>query len=185
MHAALREAVRKKAGKEPTPSAAVLDSQSVQGGRPGGGKKGEAWGFDAGKKITGRKRHLVVDTLGLILAVAVHAANVPDSVGARPLLAQLGWDEFPRLETLFADQAYQGTLEAWTAEELGLWLQIVPKLEGQSTFVVLPKRWIVERTFAWLLRYRRLRSEYETTTQSSVAWIYAAMIHLMARRLAP
>jgi putative transposase len=117
------------------------------------------------------------------LAVVVHAANVPDSVGARSVLAQLGWAEFPRLETVFADAAYQGTLEGWAAEDLGLWLQIVPKLKGHSTFAVLPKRWIVERTFAWLLRYRRLRSEYETTTTSSVAWIYAAMIHLMARRL--
>jgi len=100
------------------------------------------------------------------------------------VLSQLGWDEFPRLEMVFADSAYQGTLEDFAADDLGVWLQIVPKLEGQSTFVVLPKRWIVERTFAWLLRYRRLRSEYETTTRSSVAWIYAAMIHLMARRLA-
>lgn len=114
----------------------------------------------------------------------MHAANVHDSVGAKPVLSQLGWDEFPRLETVFADAAYQGPLEDFAAEELGLLLQIVPKLEGQSTFVVLPKRWIVERTFAWLLRYRRLRSEYETSTKSSVAWIYAAMIHLMARRLA-
>ena len=114
----------------------------------------------------------------------VHAANVHDSVGARPVLAQLDWEAFPRLETVFADQAYQGPLGDWTADTLGLWLQIVPKLEGQSTFVVLPKRWIVERTFAWLLRYRRLRSDYETTTASSIGWIYTAMIHLMSRRLA-
>lgn len=99
------------------------------------------------------------------------------------MLAQLEWDAFPRLTTVFADQAYQGTLADWTADTLGLWLQVVPKLEGQSTFVVLPKRWIVERTFAWLMRYRRLRSEYETTTPSSVGWIYTSMIHLMARRL--
>lgn len=100
-------------------------------------------------------------------------------------MSQLGWDEYPRLESVFADAAYQGTLEDFAADELGLWLQIVPKLERQSTFMVLPKRWIVERTFAWLLRYRRLRSEYETSTRSSVAWIYTAMIHLMARRLVP
>jgi len=115
----------------------------------------------------------------------VHAANVHDSVGARTVLGQLGWQEYPRLETVFADAAYQGSLEDFAANELGLWLQIVPKLKGQSTFVVLPKRWIVERTFAWLLRYRKLRSEYDTTIKSSVAWIYTAMIHLMARRLAP
>lgn len=97
---------------------------------------------------------------------------------------QLGWEEYPHLIKLFADGAYLGELIDWCAEELGIDLEIVPKLEGQSTFVVLPKRWIVERTFAWLLRYRRLRSDYETTSQSSVAWIYTAMIHLMVRRLA-
>lgn len=94
-------------------------------------------------------------------------------------------EQFPRLDKVFADAGYQGKLEEWTAEELGVVLQIVPKLAGQSTFVILPKRWIVERTFAWLMRYRRLRSEYETTVQSSVGWIYAAMIHRMVRLLTP
>jgi len=116
--------------------------------------------------------------------VRVHAANVPDSVAARSLLAELDEVRCPRWEVVFADAAYQGTLEDFAAEELGLWLKIVPKLEGQSTFVVLPKRWIVERTFSWLRRYRLLRSEYATSTASSVGWIYTAMIHLMARRLA-
>ena len=89
----------------------------------------------------------------------MHAANVPDSVAARPLLAQLDEARCPRLEVVFADGVYQGSLEEFCAEELGLWLQIVRKLEGQRTFVVLPKRWIIERTFAWLMRYRLLRSE--------------------------
>jgi transposase len=121
--------------------------------------------------------------LGLVLAVAISAANVHDSVGARSVLPQLGWDAYPRLTTVFADEAYRGPLMDWTAETLGISLEIVPKLEGQSTFVVRPKRWIVERTFAWLMRYRRLRSDYETTTASGVGWIYTSMIHLMVRRL--
>jgi transposase len=109
---------------------------------------------------------------------------VHDSVGARAVLAQLGWDAYSRLTTAFADEAYRGPLIDWTAETLGLSLEIVPKLEGQTTFVVRPKRWIVERTFAWLMRYRRLRTDYETTTASGVGWIYTSMIHLMVRRLA-
>ena len=117
--------------------------------------------------------------------MSVHAANVQDRDGARPLLASLEEGRFPRLQTIFADAGYQGKLEDWMTEKLGLVLQIVPKLAVQSTFVVLPKRWIVERTFAWLMRYRRLRSEYETTIKSSIGWIYAAMIHRMVRVLAP
>lgn len=113
----------------------------------------------------------------------MQAANVQDRDGARPLLASLEEAEFPRLTTIFADQGYQGRLEDWAAEEHGLELRIVPKLAGQDTFVVLPKRWIVERTLAWLVRYRRLRSDFETLSQSSVAWILTAMIHLMTRRL--
>jgi transposase len=119
-----------------------------------------------------------------VLAVSISAANVADSVGARPVLARLEWDAYPRLTTVFADQAYQGPLGDWTADTLGLSLEIVRKRAGQSTFVVLPKRWLVERTFAWLMRYRRLRSDYETTTASGVGWIYTSMIHLMVRRLA-
>jgi transposase len=120
-----------------------------------------------------------------VLAVAITAANVADSAGARTVLGRLGWDDYPRLTTVFADAAYdRPPLIDWTAATLGLSLAIVPKLEGQSTFVVRPKRWIVERTFAWLLHYRRLRSDYETTTASGVGWIHTAMIHLMVRRLA-
>lgn len=117
------------------------------------------------------------------MGVRVHAANVPDSVGARPLLRELDEERFPRLELVWADGAYQGSLEAFAADEVGLWLVIVPKLVGQKTFVVLPKRWIVERTFAWLVRCRRLRTDYETDPSTSEAWIRLAMIHLMLRRL--
>lgn len=116
--------------------------------------------------------------------MCVRAANVPDTVAARPLLREVAGTRCPRLAVVFADGAYQGALEG-VATALGFSLQIVRKLVGQRTFVVLPKRWIVERTFAWLLRYRLLRSEYSTTVRSSVGWIYTAMIHLMARRLAP
>ena len=114
----------------------------------------------------------------------MHAANVQDRDGAKHLLGGLDEERFPHLLVVFADGGYQGQLEDWLAEEQGLELRVVPKLLGQKTFVVLPKRWIVERTLAWLLRYRRLRSEYETGVHSSVAWIYTAMIHLMVRRLA-
>jgi transposase len=118
-------------------------------------------------------------------ALNVHEANVADSVGARPTLSQLGWDEYPRLEVVFADSAYQGPLEDWTADHLGLWLVVVRKLPEQHTFVVLPKRWIVERTFAWLMKCRRLVRDYEATISSSMAWIRLAMIGLMLRRLHP
>lgn len=180
VHAALREQIRRKAKRAVTPSAVILDSQSVRTAE----RRGNCWGYDAGKRISGRKRHLITDTLGLIWAVSVHAANVQDRDGAKPLLASLDEEQFPRLQTVFADAGYQGKLEDWTAEELGLALKIAPRLVGQSTFVVLPKRWIIERTLAWLMRYRRLRSEYETTVASSVGWICAAMIRRMARHLA-
>ena len=113
--------------------------------------------------------------------MAVRAANVQDRDGAKPLPCSLKEEKFPRLEKGSADAGNQGKLEQWTSDELGLVLQIVPKLVGQSTFVVLPKRWIVERTFAWLMRYRRLRSEYEATVRRSMGWT----IHRMARHLAP
>lgn len=115
----------------------------------------------------------------------MHAANVQDRDGAKPLLGSLDSERFPRMQTVFADAGYRGKLENWAVEELSLVLQIVPKIAGQTTFTVLPKRWIVERTFAWLVRYRRLRSEYETTVASSIGWMYTAMIHRMLRHLAP
>ena len=127
----------------------------------------------------------MVDTTGLIHALHVHEANIHDSVGARPTLSQLGWEKYPRLEVVFADSAYQGSLQDWTADQLGLWLVIVPKLPKQHRFVVLPKRWIVERTFAWLLKCRRLVRDYEATVSSTMAWIRLAMIGLMLRRLSP
>ncbi len=136
----------------------------------------------AEKKITGRKRHVLVDTLGLLWAVVVTAANVSDPAGARQLLATVQ-GRLPRLRRLWADSTYGGTLVGWAKEHCGWLVTVVRKLLGQTTFVVLPQRWIVERTFAWLVRYRRLGKDYEYCTATSEALIRVAMIHLMVRRL--
>lgn len=134
--------------------------------------------------MTGRKRHVVVDTLGLLLAVVVHAANVQDRDGARLALARLA-GRFPRLRLVWADGGYAGALLGWAAATLGLVVEIVAKPAGATSFTVLPKRWIVERTFAWLGRCRRLSKDYEALPATSEAWIPVAMIHLMLKRLAP
>jgi putative transposase len=135
-----------------------------------------------GKKLTGRKRHLLVDTLGLVWAVVVTAASVQDRDGARSVLQRVA-GRLPRLRVLWADSGYAGPLVGWVKKACGWLLVIVAKLAGQTTFVVLPRRWIVERTFGWLNKYRRLSKDYEVWTESSEAMIYVAMIHLMVRRL--
>ncbi len=140
--------------------------------------------YHGGKLITGRKRHIVVDTLGLLLAVVVHAANIQDGAGAKLVLARMQ-GRFPRLRKIWADGAYRGGLIAWTHQLLGCVLEIVKRSDDQTGFVVLPKRWIVERTFGWFGRYRRLSKDYEEIPASSESMIYIAMIHLMLRRLAP
>ena len=134
--------------------------------------------------MTGRKRHLVVDTLGLLLAVVVHAANVQDRDGAKLVLAQAR-ARCPRLQLLWADGNYAGQLIDWVREKCGWVLEIVKRPAEAKGFQLLPRRWVVERTFAWLGRYRRLSKDYEATTASSEAWITIAMIHLMLRRLEP
>ena len=134
--------------------------------------------------MTGRKRHLVVDTLGLLLAVVVHAANVQDRAGARLVLAKLA-GRFPRLWLLWADGGYAGTLLVWALVTTGLVIEVVAKPAGATSFAVLPKRWIVERTFAWLGHCRRLSKDYEALPETEEAFVYLAMIHLMLRRLAP
>ena len=134
--------------------------------------------------MTGRKRHIAVDTLGLLLAVVVHAANIQDRTGAKPLLTKL-LGRFPRLWVIWADGGYTGKLLTWALVVGGWVIDIVKRPEGSQGFAVLPKRWIVERTFAWLGRCRRLSKDYEARPETSEAVIYVAMIHLMLKRLAP
>ena len=134
--------------------------------------------------MSGRTRHLVVDTLGLIHAVVVHAASVQDRDGARLVLEKLR-GKCPRLQLLWADGGYAGKLVDWVREKCGWALEIVKRDDGAKGFQVLPKRWIVERTFGWLGRFRRLSQDYEATAESSEAWVTIAMINRMSRRLAP
>jgi len=133
--------------------------------------------------VNGRKRHVIVDTMGLLLAVAVHAANIQDRDGAKLVLVKLQ-DRFPRLQLIWADGGYAGQLVEWVHGCGGWLLQIVHRTE-KTGFVVLPRRWVVERTFAWLGRYRRLSKDYEAKPETSEALIHIAMIQLMLHRLAP
>lgn len=176
---ALRRATRQKEGREPEPSAAIMDSQSVRIAEESGGNKG----YDAGKCVPGRKRHLLVDTSGLLLAERVTPANISDNRGARELLAGLA-PLMPRLELIWADSAYAGEkLRNWCAEHTGWRLEIVPRNTGNSTFEVLPRRWVVERSIAWICRNRRLAKDYERKVQTGECWLKVAMIRLMLKRL--
>jgi putative transposase len=178
---ALRERVRKKAGRKKTPKAAALDSQSAKAGGSGG-----ETGYDAGKKISGRKRHPLVDSLGLLLAVLVTAASVTDARAAADLLAALPLDQLPRLAVVWADSAYA---TAALAEGVAFWgqyeLAVVRRPGGAKGWVLVPQRWVVERTFAWLLRFRRHARDYERRTDSSEAMVYLSLIHVMLHRLEP
>ncbi len=137
-----------------------------------------------GKKIKGRKRHLLVDTMGNLLGVNVVRADVSDPAGGRQLLAEIG-PELRRLQRVWADSVYRGSFIDWVQEHLGWTVEIVEKLGGQKGFVVLPKRWIVERSLAWLGRNRRLSKDYEARPACSEAMIYLASIHLLLKQLAP
>lgn len=182
IHDRLVKRVRVAAGKKPTASAGILDSQSVRCADQAGVR-----GYDAGKKVNGRKRHLLVDTLGLILAVTITVASVQDRDGARGLLVWLR-DHASRLRLIWADGGYAGALVEWVwrlRARRRVKLEIVKRLEQQRGFAVLPKRWIVERTLGWLVKHRRLRCDYEVLPSTSETMIYVAMIQLMLRRLHP
>jgi putative transposase len=174
----LRIEVRLSEGKDAEPSAAIVDSQSVKTTETSGVR-----GYDAGKKINGIKRHLLVDTLGLILVVQVLTADIQDRDGARSLLAKAKGC-FPRLQKIWADGGYAGTLIGWVQDVCAWILEIVKRSDTAKGFEVLPHRWIVERTFGWLNRARRLSKNYERITASSEAMVYLAMLPLMTRRLA-
>ena len=173
---ALRGRLRRKAGRRTSPSAAVIDCQSVKTTSMGGLR-----GFDNHKKVKGRKRHIIVDTMGLLLVVIVHAANEHESKTALKLLEKL-YKRFPRLKRLWADAAYRGELVDQVKERFG-WVLDIVKRQGKG-FQVLPRRWVVERTFAWFEGYRRLSKDYERLPKNSEAIVEWAMIRLMLNRLA-
>jgi putative transposase len=180
---ALRERHRVEAGREPTPSAACIASQSVKTTEMGG----PARGYDGGKKINGRKRHLLVDTLGLLMTIVMTSAGLDDGVAALTVLGQVTPQDFPRLVTIFADQKYHNhDLEAWMAEHRVGWrIEVKTRPAGTKGFTPLEKRWVIERTNAWHGRYRRNSKDYERNVESSTAMIQMSNIHLMLNRLAP
>jgi len=177
----IREGVRVQEGREPQASAMILDSQSAKSAE--GGKE---IGFDGGKLVKGRKRNLVTDTIGLVVLAKVTAANVQDVHAGKQILVELKkrTELIARLQKIFADGGYRGDLLNWAKEELHAEIEIVLKLGDQKGFQVLPKRWVIERTNAWISRNRRMARDYERLTETSEAFIYVLMIRLGLRRLA-
>jgi transposase len=182
LHDALREQVRsKRERRNPSPSAGIVDSQTVKGADTVGSA---TRGYDAGKKLNGRQRHIVVDTIGLLLVVMVSAACVQDRDGGSGILKLLH-GSFASLSLVYADGGYQGRLVALAKSAWGIVLEIVRKPADQRGFAVLPRRWVVERTFSWLLRWRHLVRDYERLPASHEAMVKWAMVALMLNRLAP
>lgn len=177
----LREGLRKEAGREATPSAAIIDSQSVKT-TAYGGEEGTI-GVDGHKRVNGRKRHFLVDVLGLLIAVVVTAANLPDREGARRLAGACA--ALPRLRKIWVDGSYTGDIKAFYETKHQIDFEIVEKPADQKGFAVSPKRWVVERSFAWLGWYRGLSRDYEYCPRQSEGMIKVAQIHLMVRRLKP
>ena len=179
IHDTLRAQLRQEENRHKHPTAGCLDSQSVKSSQVPGIR-----GFDAGKNVNGRKRHVLVDTLGLLLAVVVTAASISDPAGARKLFKRLG-GACKKLRRIWVDGTYRGQLIDWVMDHCRFLLQPVLRSEKRKGFVLLPRRWVVERTFAWLYLCRRLSKDYERQTTSSEAMIYLAMTRLMLRRLEP
>lgn len=177
IHDTLRRKVREQQGRNPEPTAIIIDSQTVKTTEAGGQR-----GFDGGKQVNGRKRHLTVDTEGNLLVVQVHAANIQDHDGAEQVLAETH-DLCPSVTYGWADQGYTGELVEWAAALLCITLSIVKRPSNQKGFVVLARRWVVERTIAWLNRCRRLSKDFEHHLKNSEAMVYWASIQRMLRRL--